>query len=316
MLKPQRDNYNMFLTVEGYFNKHPEAWNTNEPVTQAKTDLSNLLKQLSVQLGIQLENSTGITEEKRKLRKQLEQQAYIISSGASAYALRTSNFDFYAKIYFSKSYFFLLRDAELQSVCTNLVKDCAVEIENLLTYGITPALLVTLTDNTTAFANLMRAPKESIRKRMSATKAIAVLTTKIATLLTKEMDSLMVGLSTTAPEFVSVYKNIRRLKKAGKTKLSLTTTVVDAILHTPIEEAHLRVIGTKIKRKSSTKGYNTIKNLPEGKYEISVSHSNYNSIVLPFTVVQGVTTKLVLALQPLGTFAKGLKPINKRKRKE
>lgn len=297
MLKPQRESYNMFLTVQNHFNLRPEAWNTNVPVTAAKNELSTLLESILEQLSIQMTNNTGVADDKKKLRVHVQAQAYIISSAASVYALRTRQFDFYEKIHFTKSYFKLLRDAELQSACTNLATDVSTKIASLLPYGITPELVTTFSADIANFIEVMKSPKDMVRKKANATKTIADLIKTTSTLLTTQMDPLMVVLKISQPKFVSAYNNLRLLKKLGKTKLKLSTKVIDEATEKPIEGAVLRILKTKVKRTSSARGINIVKNLAEGAYELRVSHDNYKVVIIKFKVMSGETTKLVIALK-------------------
>ncbi|WP_432670736.1 hypothetical protein [Flavobacterium sp. SM2513] len=311
MLKTQRNNYNMFLAVEHCFNTRPDAWNTNVPVSATKNKFSALLKNLEEHLRIQLENNTGIAIDKLTLRKSLQNQGYQLSAAASVYALQAPKIEFYNKIHFIKSHFILLRDLELQSLCTDLSRDCATETEHLIPYGITAETFATFDADIKKFALIKVLPKEMYENRKRATAALAVLIREITTLLTTQMDALMVGLNTTAPEFVGIYKNLRKIKHVRVTALSLITKVINATTGRPIKGATLIVVGTLVKRVSTQKGGNTVLHLSEGVHEIKVSHNNYKSEVEKFTIIKGLATHLIIKLQPLGQFAKGLKPLNK-----
>jgi hypothetical protein len=301
----------MFLAIENHFNKRSAIWNTNVPITEVKNVFTDLLKSLTKKFEIQLTNNTGVAIDKKNLRKSIEYQAYIISSGASVYALHTNNGDLYTKVYFLKSHFRMFRDGELQSNCTNLVTNVSTVLQSVYTYGITPEMINNLTADIEKFALIQKLPLEKKKQKANATKAINQLIETISTLLNTEMDPLMVVFAKAEPDFVALYTNLRSIKKIGVTKLKLITKVIDASTNESIVGVMLKVNGTKIKRISSYRGQNTITNISEGEYEIKTFHKDYKPLAVKFIVVHGETTKLVLPLEHIDASPKHL-PFFKR----
>ncbi len=298
MIKTQIDQYDMLLSVENHFDDNAAIWSANVPLAAAKTVLSSKIDLLAVQVALQLQNPTGVTKDKAKLRDELENKGFTLSAAASAYAAAVGRNDLYEQVHINKSAFQLFRDAELVGVITNLHRDATVEIANLAPYGVTAASLTDLLTANNAFGLIMKNPTSAIAKRKTATDAIAVIIPEIIEILETRIDNLMVGLTASQPQFVEVYNAVRALNSSPTYKLSATITTLDAVSNTPIANANLAVENQGITRTSSQRGYNTIQNLPEGAHQLVVSHPNYVTQTVPFTIVANETTEIVVELQP------------------
>ena len=296
MHKQQSSNYKMFTSVESHFNTNPTVWNTIIPIAHAKQLLSTYIDEIKDMLSIQMIKNTGVAETKKTIRERLQNQVYALSSATYAFATFTEKPELVLRVNYTQTYFKTLRDAELQSVCTNLITNVEPFIPALEPYGITPSTVIILSDTINLFAANINKPQERIETKKEATAKIAALLKSTAKLLNTQLDPLMIGLKTTEPDFVVLYSYLRRVKKPGRTKLSLTTLVIDASSLLPIEGVRLEILKTKIKRISSTKGKNIMKNVVEGRYELKVTHKEYKEVVQEFTIIKGETTKLILKL--------------------
>lgn len=297
MTKTQIDQYDMLLSVENHFDDNAPVWTPNVPLAAAKTVLSTKIDLLAVEVAIQLQNPTGITQDKANLREDLERKGFTLSSALSAYAATVGKNDLYNQVLINKSTFSKFRDAELIGVVTNLHRDATIEIANLAPYGVTPASLTDLLTANNAFGQIMKNPTSAIAKRKAATDAIADIIPEIIEILETRVDNLIVGLTASQPQFVAVYNAVRALNSSPTYKLSATITTLDAVTNAPIANASVVVENQGITRTSSQRGYNTIQNLPEGAHQLVVSHPNYATQTVPFTVVTNETTEIVVALQ-------------------
>ena len=297
MNKQQASNFDMFSVVELHFNKNPTAWNSSVPIAHAKEVLSTNIATIRAVLSIQLINNTGVALDKKTIRERLETQAYALSSAARAYATFTNTTDLLLRVNYTPTFYVRLRDAELQSVCINLITTVEPFVTALEPYKVTPDTVATLTETINLFAAYINKPQESIETKKEATTRMALLIKSTADLLKTQLDPLMVGLKATEPNFVMLYTTLRRIKSRGQTKLSLTTLVVDATTLLPIEGAALKILKTNIKRVSTSKGKNIMKNVVEGRHKLMVSHKDYLPVEVEFVVIKGLTTKLEIALE-------------------
>jgi hypothetical protein len=245
-----------------------------------------------------LQNPTGITQDKANLRKDLESKGFAISAAVSAYAATIGKKDLYNQVNINTSTFSKFRDAELVGVITNLHRDATVEITNLAPYGVTTTALTALLTANNAFGAIMKNPITAIAKRKIATETIAEILPEIMEIMETRVDNLIVGLTATQPQFVAVYNAVRALNSAPTYKLSATITTLNADTSKPIANANIVVLNQNITRTSSERGYNTIQNLPEGAHQLEVTHPNYATQTLDFTVVSNETTEIVVEMKP------------------
>ena len=296
MQKTQIDQYDMLLSVENHFEDNSAKWNTNVPLTNAKTDFSARLTELATQVAQQLENPTGATAEKTAARAELEALAFRISAAVRGYAAQAALKDLYRRVEFSKTDLVRYRDAELVGVVSNLVEDAQSVVTELPDFGVDAILISALQTAKTTFGGLMKNPTAAIARRKAATDKISELLPPLMEFLTVRMDNLMVGISETEPEFVDIYYNVRSINETATNPLSVTITTLEAGTQQPVPNVQLEIIGEGISRVSSERGYNTVQNLAAGPHDLSATHPNFEPQTLHFTVVSGETTELLVQM--------------------
>lgn len=298
MQKTQIDQYDMLLTVENHFDDNPTLWSANAPLAAAKNLFSTKIDEIAAEVATQLINPVGITIDKTNLRNELQSKALAISAAISGYAAATpGKNDLYNRVHYTKTDFDRFREAELIGVITNLHREVTAEFTNLAPYGVTATTLNSLLATNNAFGTIMKNPNEAIAKRKAATDKIAVLLPEAITIAETRLDNLIVGLNGTQPQFVEMYTNVRALNSTATNPLSLTITTLNAVTNEPIANANLEILGQAIIRVSGDRGYNTVQNLVAGPHQILVTHPNYATQTVPFTIVSGETTELVILLE-------------------
>jgi hypothetical protein len=297
MKKDQIDQYDMVLSTEKHLKENATLWVGNAPLAASKNLLSNKITELAVQVALQLVNPTGLTEEKNRMRQTLEDQTFVIGSACCSYASATAKPDLYNRCHYTKTDLMRYRDAELLGICTNMQSDAVANGAALVVYGISTPVLTNYQAAITAYSVSMKNPTEALAKRTTATAQIAIQLPKILEIISTRLDNDIVSMSLTQPAFVETYYNVRAINNSATTTLSLTVTVLEETTNEPIPNADLEIVGENITRKSSDRGYNTIKNLVSGSHHLKVSHPNYEMQTLNFTVVSGETTELVVLMK-------------------
>lgn len=299
MQKFQIDQFDMLLSVENHFDDNPTAWSDNVPLIDAKNVLSSNIGLLAIQVAIQLLNPTGSTLEKNNLRDALQTKGFVVSAAVSAYAATTGKSDLYKRVNLTKTDYERYRDAELLGVISNLHREARIELDNLVPYGVSEPILVDLIATNEAFGAAMKNPEQAIARRVAATNAIDNLLPATIIILETRIDNLMIGLQATQPQFVAIYNVVRALKNSPTNPLSVTITTLNAITNEPVAKTKLEIVGEGISRTSSQRGYNTIQNLIPGPHQLKVEHPNYTTQTVPFTIISGETTELVVLLEPV-----------------
>lgn len=296
MEKRQIDQYDMILSVENHFEDNATLWNTNVPLAAAKTEFSTKITALAAQVALQLQNPTGATAVKDAARAYLETFSFRVAAAARGYSSQADLKDLYRRVDFSKTDFVRFRDAELVGVVSNLVQDLQPVAVELEPFGVNADTLEDLDVAKTDFGTLMKNPTAAIGRRKAATDRIAELLPPLMDFLVTRMDNLMVAISTTQPQFVDIYTNVRTINDTATNPLSLTITTLEAGTSVPIANAQLEIVGEGITRVSSERGYNTVQNLVAGPHDVMVTHPNFVTQTVRFTVVSGETTELVVQM--------------------
>ena len=299
MIKNQIDQYDMILSTEEHLDDNVVLYSSNLAIVESKGAFSQKITVLATQIARQLENPMGLTIEKNTFRKNLEDQTFVLGAGCASYASANANTNLYNRCHYTKTDLLHFRDAELVGIGTNMHADVSAHAAVLVPYNITAAMIDTYQDTLAGFRNTMKNPTESIAKRKTATANIAQMLPEIMNFLTTRLDNDLVSMTSTKPDFVSTYTNVRSISDSPRTTLSLTVTVLDAATNTPLPNADVEVLNENIRRKSSSRGYNTVLNLVPGDHNLQVSRPGYITQNIHFAVVAGETTELVVLLQGL-----------------
>jgi len=297
MNKKQHEQYNMLETINTHFDRNATIWSSDVLISDAKTALSAKLDQIMAALVQQTDNSTGVTIDKALLRKDLEVKAFSLSTAICAYtAINPGQDQLHQRVFVTKAALFKMRETDLLYYTESLYESAETVLADLGPYRVTAATLAALMDARTAFFDMIKTPREITINRRAATEAIPVLLREAVVLLKDTMDRLMEGLRDEERAFVSSYFNERRIHRIGSRTVSLEILTLNAADNTPLADAFIEVVGKKIKRISSEKGLNRVQNLKEGNYTLSVSHPDFVTQLVPFTVINHETTKVVVEL--------------------
>jgi len=298
MNKRQVNQYNMLLSVEYHLEENAEIWSSNILISDAKTALSAKIEEITEAARHQQHTSTGATKNKKSLRKDLEEKALFISTALCAYIyLNREHSQLYKAAYITKSKLLQFREADLLLYVEGL-NDAAVSVlGNLGTFGITEATIAGLMAARTAFYDMMNTPGDIADARKEATASVSALMQKAIAILDNNLDPIIRLIKAEVPDFVNVYFKDRKIHSIGTRTISLEILTLDAANKTPLAEAQIEVVDHHIKRISSPKGKNKVQNLKEGYYTLSVSHPDFVSQMIPFTIISGQTTQLVIELE-------------------
>jgi len=302
MKKEQVDHYRMLHAVQSHFDSNPAIWSSNIPVSDVKTALSTKLEQIAEAALLQSTDSTGVTIDKARLRTDLEAKGFFVCSVLRAYANLNPSYNLLSKkLQITKAGFARFRENDLLVAIDDLDAAAASVIESLAPFGVTQTTLDELMAARAAFHNIMNRPDEVTVNRKSATNLIAQLLGEGLALLEDKMDHLMVIFSETEPQFRNVYFYDRAIHRTGKRKLSLLITTLDADGSSPLAKANIEVVGHGIKRISNKSGLNRVQNLKEGHYTMTVSHPDFISQTIPFSIVHHQTTEVFVELEKEGS---------------
>jgi len=297
MNKRQQSQLNMLETVANHFKMHETIWSSNVLISDTKTALSAKIDQIMEAATQQRDTSEGATLDKAFLRKGLEAKALFVSEAICAYtSLNPGQGQLYQTVFITKSRLTKTRESDLLYYVDCLHDAALGVLENLSPYGVSTATITDMMTVRTDFYEMTKTTAAVVANRKEATADVSVLLHEAIALLDDTMDRLLGVLRASEPDFVNIYFMERRIHHVGTRTMSLEITTVNAVDNTPLAEAKIEVVGTKIKRISTAKGQNRVQNLKEANYILSVSHPDFVPQMIPITIISGKTTKVVVEL--------------------
>lgn len=297
MTSEQHNRFDMMQSVQHYLDNNLIIINANVTVMAVKTLLDEKIEELMAHLGVQLTKTKGIAENKQIKRATLITKTLSLSNAICAYANIADNNILYKENHYTKSSLNLMTDFNLSGNCAYLCISLENNLTNLLPFGVDVNKLNDYKNAIDFYTELINKPTENISKRNESTRAIAKLLSEISTLLKKRLDNVIGIFEDENSNFVGVYRSLRRVGKAPTRQLDLVVKTISTTTQQPIEKAMLKIINHQGFRFSSKMGRNLFSNLKQGQHHLVVTHPNYKSKTIDFTIVNKETTKIVIALE-------------------
>src|SRR5687767_12853902 len=179
MKKVQLDRYEMALGVESYLKENAELFSANVPMVATASLLRAKISELQTHIALQLVKYKGITIEKKRIRKTLENKAFILASACCSYASAVGDTDFFNRCYYTKSALVHFKDMELMGICDGILREVNSHAPALLPYNVTAVMIFDFESAMIDFMDMAEKPREAMRKKAEATEKIESLLTEI-----------------------------------------------------------------------------------------------------------------------------------------
>lgn len=174
----------------------------------------------------QAEPTTGITQDKRNLRRAMAKAAMAICGPVAAFAAKTSNRELKAKVEFRLSALLGGRDKSSLDKCQAIHTAATSVVDQLGDYNITTANLKALQQKIDAYDEILTKPREARASSKTVTQELREAFDEMDELLDERMDNLIEGFRTVDPSFVSDYENARRIGDTGGSRTTKTPPAV------------------------------------------------------------------------------------------
>ncbi|MCK9617496.1 MAG: hypothetical protein M0R21_06625 [Lentimicrobiaceae bacterium] len=195
---------NLLAVLFGY----RAIWDTSEPF---KTEINNLdanMKEID-EKGLSLKGSQSVSEEKKQMCQKMLGAALIVSGIGTAYASQIKDSGLKAKFDFTKSELAKGNEIEIYNRCAGISKAAEPILDKLLAYNMPANQLTILNQYTSAFDELISAPREVRKADKSIRKEMLVLYDECDTLLDERLDKMMLIYKESHPDFYLEYSNAR-----------------------------------------------------------------------------------------------------------
>ncbi|MDP4270105.1 MAG: hypothetical protein Q8909_08250 [Bacteroidota bacterium] len=301
MEKAQQDKLGMFLNVQGVCLKFKSVWSSNAIFSAAYKDfdesLASLLKLRNVQLG---SNASPATDKQEKYEVMIAQTMFAINRLWS-YASTVGDTVLLAKLNYTESDLRKLRETAVGGVCSNVADLAEENLPQITEYGFSAELLAQLRQANADFNDVISAPKLAIVEQKNATEGMVPLFAKEDGILANRLDKDIELLKNSNPDFYNQYFAARKIISSGSTTMAIKGKTTDKHDGSDIIGVTLTITDAgsaeaALVKKNKTAGF-SILNFKEGHFIATASKIGYKDALVPFTVVKGEMTTLVIEME-------------------
>ena len=294
--------FRMFRVVRETMKDNKLIWESNPIITDCYNLLDSNIKLLENANGILLKRPTGITINKKELRKELNLLAFLIKEALRLYyRINGMEEDMLLLTYPITKINKMLDDTFL--VEAGSISKLSIELTSEITpFGITQIMIDKLKDGLVTISTLSPQRDKIWKKYATTVKQIPIIIKETRLMFKNILDPLISIYQFNSPEFYAKYiLSRKRILKPGKHK-HYTVTIVGKLLQTETSVVINDVIvvaGKKKKTtKSNTKGNYKIKIYKKDADTITFSHDDYETLILD------IPTKIIKNQITLNVFLK------------
>lgn len=214
---------------------------------------------------------TGITLDKGADRTNLAKKVTNIAGFTYAYASVTKNETLKAEVNFSHSKFLQMRENQFVFTCQNIHDLCTANLAALQDYGVTAAKLTDLQAAIDAFKESMLKPRLAKGQKATLTDNEEEILAQLDDILTNQMDTLIANYEDAHPDFVSHYREARKIKDPASTKTQLKGIVTNKSDGLAIKGATVTVVELNLTTKTNSAGEYQFKPIDYGEFTMRVT---------------------------------------------
>ncbi len=174
----------------------------------AATDMSDVIDSIDGIVQLQVKQITGKALDKASAETNAVNAALELIGPTKSYARAVNNNSLFEAVNYSKTSLLKRRDTLLVNTLT-LIRDTVQDNQVALTsYGITAAMVTSLSASITDYSVLVAAPREAINNKSAATNALVAAFKNLDPIL-ERLDGLAEIKKSSDPDFYNTYKSSR-----------------------------------------------------------------------------------------------------------
>ncbi|MBL7784525.1 MAG: hypothetical protein JNM36_01325 [Chitinophagales bacterium] len=205
----QENKRSMYFSVLGTLNVNKSIWQGFLPFSNAVDRFHIANEQITEQSMLQSTPITGVSEDKKQVREEIEAGLEHLCRKLTAFANVTNNMTLRDKVNYNSTRLSLQRDTLLIDLTQNVIDLADYNLNKLGDYNIDANMLSNLQEKLNEFNDILSSPRQQIINRKGATKQLSSLFKEGDSILKNEMDLLVIEFEKTHPDFVRNYKNAR-----------------------------------------------------------------------------------------------------------
>lgn len=276
------------------------VWTGKTFFTNPFTELKSLVQQIEQRRVVQEVNTTGFTDARQEKRDLLEDAALKMSRALVLHAINTNDPALRKIVARTPTQLDNMSFDALISFSSTLIERATAERPTISAQlGVTQAVIDSLADRRDDLV-AARAPQTTAKEAtVNATQDLIVLFNDVRDLLTDKLDPAVDFFEFTNPEFAQQYNIARRINGPSVATRALSIHVGDAATTNALQGVDLVINPGGIARTTSELGNSYVQSLPPGEVTVVASMPGYQSKTVTDFIVDGQTTRLVIALEAL-----------------
>ena len=201
----------MYRTVILFCNNNLSTINVNAAFLAVLALITTKVSTLLTNETAARKQTKGVAQDKGTQRATLCLNAFDIASIVFAYATEINNLTLQQAVKFSITDLEKTKDDLLAPTCNNIKKAASDNLAALAGYGIVAATLTTFQTNIDAYSGSVPKPRLAKTAKTTSNKNVKTTFKEIDAILKTRMDKLAPTFRTTAPNFLTEYKEARKI---------------------------------------------------------------------------------------------------------
>jgi len=226
-----------YRALKGVCETNKTVWTKMKAFADDFTEFTDLVEGIEELAKSQASPTTGITQDKRNLRRATGKAAVAIAGPVAAFAAKTNSRELLANVDFRLSALLNGRDKTSLDRCQGIQVVTAAVVKQLGDYNITAADAKDLQDKIDAYDAILTRPREARASGKTVTQQLSDAFDEVDLLLDERLDKLVERFRVDNSGFVSDYENARRIVDAGASRTTKQTDAVNAITGVPAAQA-------------------------------------------------------------------------------
>jgi hypothetical protein len=305
MTNLQESRLSMYLAFRDFQAANTAITNPLPNYTTNSTTFINTITQIQAIAEQQKMSKKGIANNKNNLRNALIVLTADNSRKMVAYAKFTNNPTLEKEVQFAESKLKRVADTSVKDYAQIVYDRAQPIVATLAAYGITTATQTAFLAAINNYNASIGKPRAGATEKSQFTKQLATLF-KTADAALFNMDTAVEIVRLSQVNFYNGYKTARKIVETGNGKLSVKGLVVEASNGVAIKGAKLAFVldGKAIKaanaqsivKKTAVKGGFSLKSLPAGIYNVTISKNGYQEQIVSLAVSDGERSELKVQL--------------------
>lgn len=211
MNKVQTNQFRMFTNTRATLDANSLLWNGIPVMITSKNELDEVYQRIEEVNEKTVVKSKAVTANKALVLTNLIKKVLVLSGALQAYAAFTDNTVLAGKIKLVKSDITKIRETDVEAVIAPVLKEALKEIDNLIDYGISEALITEADTSLDDYKVLIGQPRTIRNQAFAAMILLDELFDAANVIVKNKLDKLMIRFKFTHTEFYSEYERARTI---------------------------------------------------------------------------------------------------------